>query len=126
MKPSLAPTLTPPVRRAGRQKFRTTQQLADAAKPFFERLMRIDSVLRVVLLDLKNRSPIVLNARQALIFVLGCNGFSHAATADSLRMNESTCVYIFRRSCQRYIDDVDFRELCNRIAYGDDPAHVPA
>ena len=122
MNPTIAPTLTPPVRRAGRQKFRTTQQLADAAKPFFERVMRIDSLLRVVLLDLKNRSPLALNSRQALIYVLGCNGFSHKATADCLRMNESTCVYIFRRACQRYIDDADFRQLCNKIAYGADHA----
>ena len=113
--------LTPPSRKAGRKKFVDEQGLADLATPYFKRLLakhpaNMRALFSRAIFDLGNRSQLALTSRQALVFVLGCNGFSHRATADCLRMNESTCVYIFRRACQRYIDDVDFRELCNRIA----------
>jgi hypothetical protein len=114
-------TLTPPVRRAGPQKKHDDAELAQRATIYFARMLNqqpqhLRGLFKKSVFDLQNRSCFAVTCRQALIYVLGCNGFSHKAAGNCLRMNESTCVYIFRRAGQRYIDDVKFRELCNFIA----------
>ena len=114
--------LTPPVRRAGPQKELDQKELADLATPYFERLLakhpaNMRKLFSRAIFDLSNRSQLAVTSRQALVFVLGCNGFSHRATADCLGMNESTCVYVFKRARERYVSDEKFHELCNEIAF---------
>lgn len=117
--------LTPPIRRAGPQKELDQKELADLATPYFERLLakhpeNMRKLFSRAIFDLGNRSQIAVTYRQALIYVLGCNGFSHRATADCLGMNESTCVYVFKRANERYENDEKFHELCNEIAFGNE------
>ena len=114
--------LTPPVRRAGPQKEIDEKESADLATPYFRRLLakhpeNLRKLFLRAIFDLANRSQLAVTSRQALIYVLGCNGFSHRATADCLNMNTSTCVYIFRRGIDRYENDLQFRELCDVIAF---------
>lgn len=114
--------LTPPVRRAGPRKEIGEKGLADLATPYFRRLLakhpaNMRGLFSRAIFDLQNRSQLAINSRQALVFVLGCNGFSHRATADCFGMNESTCVYIFKRANERYENDEKFRALCNEIAF---------
>jgi len=113
--------LTPPVRKAGPKKECDQVEIAkNATKLFTALLEKYPTETRKMharsIFDLQNRSSEALNNRQALIYVLGCNGFSHKMAADCLRMKEGTCVYIFRRAVQRYETEPDFRELCNFIA----------
>lgn len=114
--------LTPPVRRAGPQKEIDQKELARLATPYFERLLamhptNLRRLFAKSIFDLGNRSQLAVTSRQALVFVLGCNGFTHTATAACLGMNASTCVYIFRRGIDRYENDLQFRELCDEIAF---------
>ena len=114
--------LTPPVRRAGPQKELDQKELADLATPYFERLLakhpeNMRKLFSRAIFDLGNRSQLAVTYRQALIYVLGCNGFTHTATAACLGMISSTCVYIFRRGTERYENDLQFRELCDEIAF---------
>jgi len=113
--------LIPPVRKAGPKKEYNQGEIAATATKFFRALLeKYPASTRKMharsLFDLQNRSSESLNNRQALIYVLGCNGFSHKTAADCLKMKEGTCVYIFRRAAQRYESEPDFRELCNFIA----------
>lgn len=114
--------LTPPIRQAGRRKFVDEKGLADLATPYFRRLLakhpaNMRGLFSRAIFDLNNRSQLAITSRQALIFVLGCNGFSYRATADCFGMNESTCVYVFKRANERYKNDEKFRDLCNEIAF---------
>lgn len=114
--------LTPPIRQAGRRKFVDEKGLADLATPYFRRLLakhpaNMRGLFSRAIFDLNNRSQLAITSRQALIFVLGCNGFSYRATADCFGMNESTCVYVFKRANERYENDEKFYELCNEIAF---------
>ena len=114
--------LTPPVRRAGPQKEMDQKELARLATPYFERLLakhpgNLRKLFSKAIFDLSNRSQLAVTSRQALIYVLGCNGFTHTATADCIGMNASTCVYIFKRGTDRYENDLEFRGLCNEIAF---------
>ena len=114
--------LTPPSRKAGRRKFVDKKGLADLATPYFRRLLakhpaNMRGLFSRAIFDLQNRSQLAINSRQALVFVLGCNGFSYRATADCFGMVESTCVYIFKRANERYENDEKFHELCNEIAF---------
>ena len=122
--------LTPPVRRAGPQKELDEKELARLATPYFERLLamhpaNLRGLFKKSIFDLQNRSAFAVTCRQALIFVLGCNGFTHTATAACLNMNASTCVYIFRRGTDRYENDPQFRGLCNEIAFENAIAQTP-
>jgi len=113
--------LTPPIRKAGPKKECDQGEIAAIATKFFLALLeKYPKETRKMharsLFDLQNRSSEALNNRQALIYVLGCNGFSHKTAADCLKMKEGTCVYIFRRAAQRYETEPDFRQLCNYIA----------
>jgi hypothetical protein len=113
--------LTPPVRKAGPKKECDQCEIAATATKFFNALLRkYPAETRKMharsIFDLLNRSSEALNNRQALIYVLGCNGFSHKVAADCFKMKEGTCVYIFRRAAQRYETEPDFRQLCNFIA----------
>jgi hypothetical protein len=113
--------LTPPIRKAGPKKECDQGEIAATATKFFLALLeKYPKETRKMharsLFDLQNRSSEALNNRQALIYVLGCNGFSHKTAADCLKMKEGTCVYIFRRAAQRYETEPDFRQLCNYIA----------
>jgi len=113
--------LIPPVRKAGPKKEYDQGEIAARATKFFRALLeKYPASTRNMharsIFDLQNRSSETLNNRQALIYVLGCNGFSHKTAADCLKMKEGTCVYIFRRATQRYKNEQDFRELCNFIA----------
>ena len=123
--------LKPPVRRAGPQKELDEKELARLATPYFERLLAMHPVnmrrlFSKSIFDLANRSAFAVTSRQALIYVLGCNGFTHTATAACLGMNASTCVYIFRRATDRYENDLQFRGLCDEIAFENDLAHGAA
>ena len=123
--------LTPPVRRAGPQKELDEKELARLATPYFERLLamhpaNLRGLFKKSIFDLQNRSAFAVTSRQALIFVLGCNGFTHTATAACLNMNASTCVYIFKRGTERYENDLQFHELCDEIAFESDLAHGAA
>jgi len=113
--------LIPPVRKAGPKKECDQSEIAATATKFFTALLeKYPTETRKMharsIFDLLNRSSEALNNRQALIFVLGCNGFSHKTAADCFKMKEGTCVYIFRRAAQRYETEPDFRQLCNFIA----------
>jgi len=113
--------LIPPVRKSGPKKEYDQGEIAATATKFFMALLeKYPASTRNMharsIFDLLNRSSEALNNRQALIYVLGCNGFSHKTAADCLKMKEGTCVYIFRRAAQRYQTEQDFRELCNYIA----------
>jgi len=113
--------LIPPIRKAGPKKECDQVEIAATATKFFMALLeKYPANTRKMharsLFDLQNRSKDALNNRQALIYVLGCNGFSHKTAADCLKMKEGTCVYIFRRAAQRYETEPDFRQLCNFIA----------
>jgi hypothetical protein len=113
--------LIPPVRKAGPKKEYDQGEIAAKATIYFRALLeKYPASTRNMharsLFDLQNRSSEALNNRQALIYVLGCNGFSHKTTADCFKMKEGTCVYIFRRAVQRYETEPDFRQLCNFIA----------
>jgi DNA-directed RNA polymerase specialized sigma24 family protein len=113
--------LIPPVRKAGPKKECDQAEIAATATKFFLALLeKYPTETRKMharsIFDLQNRSSEALNNRQALIYVLGCNGFSHKTAADCFKMKEGTCVYIFRRAAQRYETELDFRELCNFIA----------
>jgi hypothetical protein len=113
--------LIPPVRKAGPKKEYDQCEIAATATKFFTALLeKYPTETRKIharsIFDLQNRSSEALNNRQALIYVLGCNGFSHKTAADCFKMKEGTCVYIFRRAAQRYETEQDFRELCNYIA----------
>jgi hypothetical protein len=113
--------LTPPVRKAGPKKQHNEVEIAATATKFFLALLeKYPTETRKMharsIFDLLNRSSEALNNRQALIYVLGCNGFSHKTAADCFKMKEGTCVYIFRRAAQRYETEQDFRQLCNFIA----------
>jgi len=113
--------LIPPIRKAGPKKECDQGEIAATATKFFRALLeKYPASTRNMharsLFDLQNRSSEALNNRQALIYVLGCNGFSHKTAADCFKMVEGTCVYIFRRAAQRYKNEHDFRELCNYIA----------
>jgi hypothetical protein len=113
--------LIPPVRKAGPKKECDQCEIAATATKFFRALLeKYPASTRKMharsLFDLQNRSSESLNNRQALIYVLGCNGFSHKTAADCFKMVEGTCVYIFRRAAQRYKTEPDFRQLCNFIA----------
>ena len=120
--------LSPPVRRAGPQKEIDEKELARLATPYFERLLakhpkNLRKLFSRAIFDLSNRAQLAVTSRQALIYVLGCNGFTHPATAACLGMNASTCVYIFKRARERYENDLQFRELCNQIAFENDQGH---
>ena len=120
--------LTPPVRRAGPQKELDEKELSDLATPYFRRLLamhpaNLRGLFKKSIFDLQNRSAFAVTSRQALIFVLGCNGFTHTATAACLGMNASTCVYIFKRGIDSYENDLQFRELCDQIAFENDQGH---
>jgi len=113
--------LTPPVRKAGPKKECDQGEIAATATIYFKALLeKYPASTRNMharsIFDLLNRSSEAMNNRQALIYVLGCNGFSHKTAADCFKMKEGTCVYIFRRAVQRYETEPDFRELCNYIA----------
>jgi len=113
--------LTPPVRKAGPKKEYDQGEIAATATIYFKALLeKYPASTRKMharsIFDLQNRSSEALNNRQALIYVMGCNGFSHKTAADCFKMKEGTCVYIFRRAAQRYENEKDFRELCNYIA----------
>jgi len=113
--------LIPPVRKAGPKKEYDQSEIAATATKFFLALLeKYPTDTRKMharsLFDLQNRSSEALNNRQALIYVLGCNGFSHKTAADCFKMKEGTCVYIFRRACERYKTDEKFLYLCNFIA----------
>jgi hypothetical protein len=113
--------LIPPVRKAGPKKECDQSIIAETATKFFLALLKkypteTKKMHARSLFDLQNRSKEALNNRQALIYVLGCNGFSHKTAADCLKMKEGTCVYIFRRASQRYETEPDFRQLCNFIS----------
>jgi len=113
--------LIPPVRKAGPKKKYNQYKIAAIATNFFLALLEkyppnTRKMHARSLFDLQNRSSEALNNRQALIYVLGCNGFSHKTAADCFKMKEGTCVYIFRRAAQRYETEPDFRQLCNFIA----------
>lgn len=119
--------LTPPVRRAGPQKELDEKELARLATPYFERLLamhpaNLRGLFKKSIFDLQNRSAFAVTSRQALIYVLGCNGFTHTATSACLGMNASTCVYIFKRGTDRYENDLQFMELCDEIAFESIPA----
>lgn len=114
--------LTPPIRQAGRRKFVDENGLAELATPYFKRLLEkhpanMRAFFSRAIFDLQNRSQLAVTSRQALIYVLGCKGFSYRATADCFGMNESTCVYVFKRANERYENDEKFRDLCNEIAF---------
>ena len=113
--------LIPPVRKAGPKKECDQSEIAAKATIYFRALLEkypanTRNMHARSIFDLLNRSSEALNNRQALIYVLGCNGFSHKTAADCLKMKEGTCVYIFRRAVQRYEAEPDFRQLCNFIA----------
>ena len=113
--------LTPPIRKAGPKKEYDQCEIAATATKFFLALLEkyppnTRKMHARSIFDLQNRSSEALNNRQALIFVLGCNGFSHKTAADCFKMKEGTCVYIFRRGTVRYESDETFHELCNFIA----------
>jgi hypothetical protein len=113
--------LIPPIRKAGPKKECDQGEIAATATKFFSALLeKYPTETRKMharsLFDLQNRSSEALNNRQALIYVLGCNGFSHKTAADCFKMKEGTCVYIFRRAAQRYQTEQDFRDLCNFIS----------
>jgi len=122
--------LIPPVRKAGPKKECDQGEIAATATKFFLALLeKYPTETRKMharsIFDLQNRSSEALNNRQALIFVLGCHGFSHKTTADCFKMKEGTCVYIFRRAAQRYETEQDFRQLCNFIAEKSDNHKQP-
>ena len=122
--------LTPPVRRAGPQKELDEKELARLATPYFERLLamhpaNLRGLFKKSIFDLQNRSQFAVTSRQALIYVLGCNGFTYAATAACLNMNASTCACIFRRGTDRYENDLQFRQLCDEIAFENAIAQTP-
>jgi hypothetical protein len=113
--------LIPPIRKAGPKKECDQGEIAAKATIYFRALLeKYPASTRNMharsLFDLQNRSSEALNNRQALIYVLGCHGFSHKTAADCFKMKEGTCVYIFRRAAQRYETEPDFRQLCNFIA----------
>lgn len=116
-----ATILIPPVRKAGPKKECDQGEIAATVTKFFKALLEkypanTRNMHARSLFDLQNRSSETLKNRQALIYVLGCYGFSHKTTADCFKMKEGTCIYIFRRACDLYETNEKFRELCNFIA----------